>query len=169
MSPLQRLLLLPLLSPLLAVLLLASINPRPAVPMRLLIWASPAWPLGAWIGGAAAAGAALSAAATGFALRSAGGEPQERRRVRRRRDDDRENGGGPQPSATADRDWNPAWAGPTRAAADPPPTVSVPFRVIRKGRSEASAGTAPGAGISNAANAAATDGDGWEAPPTDDW
>jgi hypothetical protein len=51
---LQQLLLIPLLAPLLAVLLLGAINPRPQVALRLLVWTSPALPLGAWIAAAAA-------------------------------------------------------------------------------------------------------------------
>ena len=43
---LQRLLLLPLLAPLLAVLLVAALNPTPASRLRLLIWTSPALPIG---------------------------------------------------------------------------------------------------------------------------
>jgi hypothetical protein len=69
---LRRLLLLPLLSPLLAALLLASFNPRPNLSMRLLIWRSPALPIGLWIGAAAGGGALLSATATALALRQAG-------------------------------------------------------------------------------------------------
>lgn len=183
MSPLHRLLLLPLLSPLLAVLLMAALNPRPAVTMRLLIWVSPAWPLGAWIGGGAAAGAALSAAATGFALRSNGVELQERRRVRRRRDGDADEGPASQPRDTERRGWSSAWAGPTRSAGEPPPTVSVPFRVIKKGRGTASTGTGVSSGTGTSASAAADSsagvshgmnsgingGDDWDAVATDDW
>ena len=164
MSPLHRLLLLPLLSPLLAVLLMASLNPRPPVTLRLLVWVSPALPLGVWIGGGAAAGAVLSAAATAIALRSAGGELQEHRRVRRRRDADEDEGPAPPPRATERSGWGAAWAGPTRSAGEPAPTVSVPFRVIRKG-SDTAAGNNSGAshGMSSG------HGDGWDAVATDDW
>ena len=187
MSLLQRLLLLPLLSPLLAVLLLGALNPRPWVALRLLTWTSPAWPLGAWIGGAAAAGAALSAAAAGLALQTGAPVLGERRQVRRRPADDAEawdgfdegTRKGASPAETADsaagsNPWS-AWAGPTRAAADPPPTVSVPFRVIRKGRSTAptanstaAAAAAPQAATTSASAAAAA-GDDWGTPSSDDW
>ncbi|MFZ9952238.1 MAG: hypothetical protein ACO3FA_08105 [Vulcanococcus sp.] len=183
MSLLQRLLLLPLLSPLLAVLLLGALNPRPWVALRLLTWSSPAWPLGAWISGAAAAGAALSAAATGLALQS--GAPLvptgARRQVRWRRRDEREASDGfpettPPEDAAASPDsrtgWG-GWAGPSRAAADPPPTVAVPYRVIRKGSGHPAAqppkasatATAP-AGTHADASASA---DGWDSPMNDDW
>ena len=172
MSPLQRLLLVPLLSPLLAVLLTAAINQRPAVTVRLLTWISPALPLGAWMGGGAAAGAALSAAATGLALRGASGELQERRQVRRRREEaDRPEAEPRQPEQGG---WMPSWAGPTRAAADPPPTVTVPFRVIRKGRPDGGAAASAEARVrattvSTGDAAAGSDGDGWDDATTDEW
>lgn len=168
MSLLQRLLLLPLLSPLLAVLLLGALNPRPWVALRLLTWSSPAWPLGAWISGAAAAGAALSAAAAGLALQSGAPVPTgQRRQVRRRPRDGQEAWDGfpeaapPEdaPGSPASRtDWS-GWAGPSRPAADPPPTVSVPFRVIRKG---------PGSPAAQTATARAGS-DGWDSPMNDNW
>ncbi|MFM8259126.1 MAG: hypothetical protein ACKN83_04795 [Vulcanococcus sp.] len=193
MSLLQRLLLLPLLSPLLAVLLVGALNPRPWVALRLLTWTSPAWPLGAWIGGAAAAGAALSATAAGLALQTGTAVLGERRQVRRRPADDdgseawsgtdpgpRSPRWGAAPSSASDtpgsttNPWS-HWAGPTRAAAEPPPTVSVPFRVIRKGRGTASTATVadspattPQAGAIGMAVASAV-GDGWDTPTGDDW
>ena len=198
MSLLQRLLLLPLLSPLLAVLLVGALNPRPWVALRLLTWTSPAWPLGAWIGGGAAAGAALSAAAAGLALQTGASVLGERRQVRRRPADDAEawdgfdegTRKGASPAETADsaassNPWS-AWAGPTRAAAEPPPTVSVPFRVIRKGRGTAAAATgssasAPstpqsspvssssGSGAARATSTATAVGDGWDTHASEDW
>ena len=186
-SLLQRLLLLPLLSPLLAVLLLGALNPRPWVALRLLTWTSPAWPLGAWVAGAAAAGAGLSAAAAGLALQTGSPVLSERRQVRRRPDEEAEGWGGfddaprnPRRSTSStdaasapasSTPWS-SWAGPTRAAADPPPTVSVPFRVIRKGRgpSAPAAGSAasPAPQAATAKTATAT-GDDWGTPASDDW
>lgn len=175
MSLLQRLLVLPLLSPLLAVLLLGAVNPRPWVALRLLTWVSPAWPLGAWIAGAAAAGAGLSAAATALALQGGSSPLLERRQVRRRGSapwsppwDDNASGDSPEreaprreaPVRESGRATGAGWAGPTRGAAEPPPTVSVPFRVIRKG----SSASPPRSEASVAAV-----GDGWDAAPTDDW
>ena len=67
---LQRLLLFTLLAPLLAVLALAALNLSPAVSLRLLIWTSPALPLGSWLALAVGGGGLLSAAATSAALQS---------------------------------------------------------------------------------------------------
>ncbi|MFM2080885.1 MAG: hypothetical protein RLZZ219_1567 [Cyanobacteriota bacterium] len=208
MSLLQRLLLLPLLSPLLAVLLLGAINPRPWVALRLLTWTSPALPLGAWISAAAAAGAGLSATGALLALRGGASAPLPgRRQVRRRAE--AEPDGAPWPaearnpatgrSPSEPRDQGGGWAGPTRAAAEPPPTVSVPFRVIRRGSDGgtdvgadvgAGSGTDGGAGMGEgpgrrrraAATPASTAttwaggaamataaGDGWDAPVSEEW
>lgn len=187
---LQRLLLLPLLAPLLAVLLVGALNPRPATSLRLLIWTSPALPIGLWIAAAAGGGAALSAGATALALRGqsrvvvqrqrrgletpAQQEPWDlpRSEPSRRREAPVEAAGRGRPFAAA--------AGPVRAAGDPAPTVAVPFRVIRRaepgmGAAGASAAATAGAGAQAFATAAASPaagdagGDGWEAPPSDDW
>ena len=177
MSLLQRLLLLPLLSPLLAVMLLGALNPRPWVALRVLTWTTAAWPLGAWIGGAAAAGAALSAAAAGLALQTEPAPLLGRRQVRRGRDEQADDEPWtqtrPEPSEVAEARQSPwgNWAGPTRAAADPPPTVSVPFRVIRKGSARADAAAEQASARSRTTNAAtaAAVGDGWDNPSSDDW
>jgi uncharacterized integral membrane protein len=174
---LRQLLLLPLLAPLLAVLLVGAVNPRPAVNLRLMIWTSPALPLGVWMMLAAGGGALLSALGTGLALRAPG--PGLQRQVRRPAG----SGRSPEPweaaappSGTAPPPFNAAvGAGPSRAAGEPSPTVEVPYRVIRKGR--------PGPGhqsrepvaattVSAPTTAAATAGggaDGWDQPLSDDW
>jgi hypothetical protein len=166
-SALQQLLLLPLLSPLLAVLLLAAVNPRPAVALRVLVWTTPAWPLGAWIAAAAASGAALSGTATALALRQgsqstgpgSGAAPQSepaagphsQRRRRRPMQQEPQRG--------------PTTAGPSRSAGEPPPTVEVPFRVIRKARAQTPEPTTAQASSSEARVV----GDGWDQPLNDDW
>ena len=61
---LRRLLLLPLLAPLLAVLVIGTLNPRPPVRLRLLIWTSPPLPIGVWLLLASGGGALLSAGST---------------------------------------------------------------------------------------------------------
>lgn len=148
-SLLRRLLLLPLLAPLLATLAIGGINPRPLVSLRLLTWNSPELPLGAWIAAAAATGAAVSGGSAALALRQ--GSTSLRRKVRR----------GPAATASGFDDeaepWigrserqrrvrreqreeeSPAWqqappmaAWPARAAGEPAPTVSVPFRVVSR-------------------------------------
>ncbi|WP_411871245.1 hypothetical protein [Vulcanococcus limneticus] len=190
---LQRLLLLPLLAPLLAVLLVGALNPRPWVALQLLVWRTPAWPLGAWIGLAAAGGGALSAGATALALRTGGGPPGPgpRRSVAEVIGRRREAEPWPEdaaPSQAGRNTWggtNPAaesWFGPSRAPTDPPPTVSVPFRILRRGsagsaRPDGPARSAPASagaptGRASAAQAAASvtaTGDGWDEPSSDDW
>jgi len=158
---LRQLLLVPALAPLLAVLLLAAVNPRPRVSLRLLIWSSPTLPLGAWIAAAAAGGAGLSAAATALALRqgsqgawSAAAFPRERTSGRA--------AGPPQqgPQQAAQRPQPPAaGAGPSRAPGDPPPTVEVPFRVIRR----SSQAQQPAAAVGN------DNDDGWDQPTSEAW
>ena len=168
---LQRFLLLPLLTPLLAVLLVGALNPRPSASLQLLTWRSPAWPVGTWIAVAAAAGAGLSAAGTALALQG-GAAPPPSRQVRRsggnafRQEEGSEPSGRSrqrEPEASAPVNWG-GWAGPSRAPAEPPPTVSVPFRVIRKATTVA-APTAANKGSSEAGS----DGDGWDSSSSDDW
>lgn len=159
----RRLLLLPLLAPLLAACLTGALNPRPTVSLRLLVWQTPALPLGAWLAAAAAAGAALSGGAAGLALREP--SPSLRRQVRR--DPEATGSGSWQERGSATRErferesqqersqweraeprrsrqqWQAdsigegeqarAWAaGPTRQPGAPPPTVAVPYRVLRR-------------------------------------
>jgi hypothetical protein len=158
---LQQLLLIPLLAPLLAVLLLGAINPRPQVALRMLVWTTPALPLGAWIAAAAAAGAGLSAAAATLALRQTISSEQPPAPFR------------PGPAtrertapAAAPRPRPPAegWAGgPSRAPGDPAPTVEVPYRVIRRPPAEPSPAQA-----SREPQAQPVD-DGWDQPRNDNW
>ena len=149
MNALQQLLLLPLLAPLLAVLLVAALNPRPSVALRLLIWTGPALPIGAWIAAAAAGGAALSGAASALALRQGPtAAPQPTWREPRRE----------APPGQSQRPPAPRASGPSRPPGEPAPTVEVPFKVIRKGRSE----------TKEEAVATAV-GDGWDQPLNDDW
>ncbi|WP_094556530.1 hypothetical protein [Synechococcus sp. 1G10] len=172
---LQRLLFLPLLAPLLAVLLVAALNPTPASRLRLLIWTSPALPIGIWMALAASGGAAISAVLTALALQQPADQLLRRRSVESFGGDDRREPepweGMPERRARPARQEAPAWnAGPERAPQDPPPTVSVPFRVLRTGSAEA-----PGRAAAAPAAAAATpspgngDAEGWDTPSSDDW
>jgi hypothetical protein len=165
-SLLRRLLLLPLLAPLLGCLAVAAINPRPVISLRFLTWRTPALPLGVWIAAAAGAGAGLSGLATALALQE-GVRPPTRRRVpidpgapRRRTPPRRDPSPAAEPAAGAA-------PGPARSAADPPPTVSVPFRVIQRGGPAQRAGAAPTSTPSAAAAPSADDD--WSVPPTEDW
>jgi len=168
---LQRLLLLPLLAPLLLVLLVGALNPRPNLSLRLLIWSSPALPIGAWLALAAGGGAGLSAAAAALALQT--GPVSLRRQVRREPRDPMDSWEEP-PKAAAPPPPRQA-AGPQRPPGDPAPTVAVPFRVIRKGRSTAAAEPAAATSTSTATSTATATtqttamGDGWDRPGDDDW
>lgn len=168
MTVLQQLLVIPLLAPLLAVLLLGAINPRPPVALRVLVWTSPALPVGAWIAAAAAAGAGLSAAATTMALRQSGAADQSQGSFSFRRGHSAASGAEP---AAAPRPRTPAagWgAGPSRPPGEPAPTVEVAYRVIRRPAPDpATART----GRSDAPSAAVAQpvGDGWDQPLKDDW
>lgn len=192
----RRLLLIPLLAPLLAVLLVGALNPRPVLRLRLLVWSAPALPIGIWMALAAGSGALLSGGATALALRS--GAPALRRRLRqgsagaawqrpnrpRPAAEPEERG----PDVAAPDGAAPAggqWQWPRRAPQDPPPTVSVPFRVIRKGKGIGTAAATAGAsaprahaparasvptGPSSERSPAAADPDeSWDSPGQDDW
>ncbi|HBH72869.1 MAG TPA: hypothetical protein DDY43_05380 [Synechococcales bacterium UBA10510] len=209
---LQRLLLFTLLTPLLAVLALAALNLSPAVSLRLLIWTSPALPLGSWLALAVGGGGLLSAAATSAALQSGvaarrqvqlKAEAPGRRRESPAWDPAYSETAGQEttsPETTGRRsasrqnldreanNWNEPWAAnpaPARPPGAPPPTVEVPFRVIRKPARAASTSPdsqPPRAAATNAnasANARASDsasantsgGDGWDQslPEQEEW
>lgn len=172
-SVVKRLLLLPVLTPLLLVAALALLNPRPAVALRLLTWTSPALPIGSWLAMAVGGGGLLSAAATTAALQ--GGSPV-RRQVRMGTVPPGPRQAGRRPSPPPEPPI--AAAGPQRPPGAPPPTVEVPFRVIRKGTAaaagsiprkpeapsaQAGTGPAPQPAVANAV------GDGWSESASDDW
>ena len=176
---LKRVLLLPLLSPVLATLVVGAINPKPPVTVRVLTWTSPALPLGLWLAGASCLGAGLSAAGAALALQGGAPEILPRRSVRRRAErevwdeepaprahrttEPREDwGAGADPEAAA------PWAGPSRGAAEPAPTVSVPFRVIRKGQQGASNEPARATATTTAAVSTA-DPDDWGSSGAEEW
>ena len=193
---LRRLLLLPLLSPLLAATVLGALNPTPVLSLRLLNWTSPALPLGAWISAAALGGATLSGAGTSLALRPT--VAALRRRVRLERAapgwdaTPLEQGGNrrhsPSPGRAArGRGADPtesygrgsgasnfAAATPTPAPGEPLPTMTVPFRVIRRAdgaRPHAAPAEAAGPwSRSPGANAqAAAQQEDWDSPADEDW
>lgn len=175
---LYRLLLLPLLAPLLAVLLVAALNPSPSSRLRLLIWTSPALPIGVWMALAASGGAALSAGLTALALQQPGDQPLRRRAVQTSGGERRQpEPWDEQPEARArpgrQERQNPpaAYAGPERGPQDPPPTLSVPFRILRTGSGpgvSAQPAAAPAAATTTA-GAGHGDAEGWDTPPSDDW
>ncbi len=173
---LQRLLLLPLLSPLLAVLLVAAINPKPWVKVRLLTWSSASLPVGGWIAAAATVGAVLSGAGTALALQEQGSGLLPRRQVRRSRGSEPPMGSDGSTAAPHQNEgWGEdqarpsAWAGPARRAGEPAPTVSVPFRVIRKGSATQPAQSAQSTQKAPAEPASTTSADDWGTSQSDDW
>ncbi|CAK6693806.1 hypothetical protein VB716_05845 [Synechococcus sp. CCY9201] len=194
MTPLlRRLLLLPLLAPLLAVLVVAALNPRPPLRLRLLLWVSPPLPSGLWLATAGLAGAALSATATALALRGGSSGPTAAESppfAARRRSRTGAEAGSESWSEGAGRQepWDappPGTAGPGRSPGEPPPTVSVPYRVVRQGSATAQATTTtaaraawtaePRAAASRSAGPASSDGssadlgDWGTPPPGEDW
>ena len=153
----RRFLVVPLLAPWLLVLLVAGLNPRPTMSLRLLVWTSPALPIGTWLALVSSGGALLSLSATALSLQgrrsgplrfpgatavgAAGPWNRSRRAAARGGPDDDwlgdESVAADQPPVTP--------AGPGRSPGEPAPTVSVPFRVIRR---------ASGAGVQEKAGAA---------------
>lgn len=144
---LRRLLLLPLLAALAAVIALVLLNPRPLVSLRLLVWTSPALPIGSWLAIALGGGGLLSASATLAALQ-AGGPARERREP---------------PAMPAAAPQSP---GPERQPGAAPPTVAVPYRVIRKGTAAARPDSRSAPGQEPVVQAV---GDGWSDPRREDW
>ena len=198
---LRRLLLLPLLSPLLAASVLGALNPSPILSLRLLTWSSPALPLGAWITGAALGGAVLSGVGASLALgqqpaglrrrvlleRTAPGwgamPPEEGGHRRRSSGPGRsEPGRGQDPAETYARgprasEYAAATAAPHHAPGDPLPTMTVPFRVIRRpdggrptGRPTAPAEAAgPWSRSQGPEPQSVVEADDWDSPTNEDW
>ncbi len=163
MTLLRQLLLIPLLAPLLAVMLVGALNPRPTLSLRLLIWSTPSLPIGIWLLIASGGGGLLSAAATGLALRApAAGRPPQRQVRRPAR-----------PDAPVWEEARPpsSWdAGPSRPVGEPPPTVAVPFRVIRP-PIDRPAANAPVSGSASGHSAGPAPGanDDWGQDQEDSW
>ena len=130
MTRLQRLLLIPCLSPLLLSILIGCLNLGKGGSLRILTWELPKLPIGVWIALAATSGAVIG---SGGVL-AAGSSTQEtlQREVRQPytwQEDTSEQVTQRAATAAATMPW------PERDVRDPAPTVSVPFRVIRTGRS----------------------------------
>ena len=130
MSTFQRLLLIPCLAPLLALLALSATNVGDMTRLRLLVWTTPAMPLGAWTALAAGGGAA-GAALTAFLLLPAQ-RPLSRKRHSPVHPDVQETESPFNDSARRST----ATQGPERDVREPAPTVSVAYRVIQRPTSE---------------------------------
>ena len=142
----RRWLLLPLLLPLMASIAVGLLNRNQPSRLRLLVWTTPTLPLGSWVLIAAAGGALLSAGVTVGASAGAAVSPPTRRQVRYRPEPEPDfpdwDAGEPDPhngSSSADAQTNsrrapqaePSEPWPERSPHDAPPTVSVPFRVVK--------------------------------------
>ena len=130
MSTFQRLLLIPCLAPLLALLALSATNVGDKTRLRLLVWTTPAMPLGAWTALAAGGGAA-GAALTAFLLLPAQ-RPLSQKRYSPVHPNVQETESAVNDSARRST-TNP---GPERDVREPAPTVSVAYRVIQRPSSE---------------------------------
>ena len=151
MTRLQKLLLLPCLSPLAVALVVGGLNLRQPTALRLLTWRSGNLPMGAWIALAAAgsalftAGASLTAGATATPLRRQvhrpiGWESDAEPAWRPRSEDwprDADH-------SEATPSTNPTMVWPERDVRDPAPTVSVPFKVVKRGAGPFSTASARG-------------------------
>ena len=146
---LSRLLLLPTLAPFLVSLYVAVINPEPRIRVKLLTWEFPEISIGVWIAAASITGASLSGVATMLALSQTG--PHSRRFT---------YGSISGHAARAATLWgtessisesdhqhrqekaNPRAAQweepPLREPGEVPPTVSVPYAILRKPSSDKS-------------------------------
>ena len=132
MSTFQRLLLIPCLAPLLALLALSATNVGDKTRLRLLVWTTPAMPLGAWTALAAGGGAA-GAALTAFLLLPAQ-RPLSRKRHSPVHPDVQEQETESPVNDSARRST--ATPVPERDVREPAPTVSVAYRVIQRPTSE---------------------------------
>ena len=173
MTPLQRLLLIPCLSPLLLTLLVAGLNLGKGGSLRILTWQLPTLPIGAWMAIAAASGAALG---SGGALAASPQAPTLQREVRRPFEWPPEQSEPLDPPKPPSDPASVAW--PERDVRDPAPTVSVPYRVIRRGDTEsgATSDTASGTGWATRQSprtttdpSEAAEPDDWNQPLRDDW
>ncbi|QNI54690.1 putative conserved membrane protein [Synechococcus sp. BIOS-E4-1] len=167
MTPLQRLLLIPSLLPLLLTLLVGGLNLGKTGSLRILTWELPRLPLGVWMAVAATSGAVLGSGA----VLAAGSSTQQtlQREVRRpyswqeeSPELDSERAG----AAAATMPW------PERDLREPAPTVSVPFRVIRTGRTtkdSVAQSDLKERAVSDPAQTSTTVADDWDQPLPADW
>lgn len=171
----RRFLLLPLLAPWLLVLLVAALNPRPSLSLRLLVWTSPALPIGTWLALVSSGGAVLGLSASALALQGrrqpaarlfGGSRFQPGRRGRRSIDAMNE---AVDQGVAVDRPAGATAAGPRRAPGEPAPTVSVPFRVIRRATPSNAAAATPRTHATPGVSAATAGDDGWGEDGDEDW
>lgn len=127
MSRLQRLLLVPCLAPIVLVVVISAVQQRRPLSLNVLIWTTPALPLGAWTAMATVTGAGVSA--VGALLLRPGTKPLRRTQRQRVAAVDP-----PEPRMQDERAWDPSPSPvmPERDIRDPAPTVSVAYRVVQR-------------------------------------
>ena len=152
----RRVLLIPALAPFLAVLIISAFNREPSLRLKLLIWQSPALPLGAWSALAATVGASFSGVASLLLL-----TPTIRSSVSYQTSKE--------PAQTPFQPTDLPGYTATRVERDirdPAPTVAVPYRVIkRKATSKPSRSATPTTKTTDASSFA----DDWGDDPNQDW
>ncbi len=168
MTPLQRLLLIPCLSPLLLTLLVGGLNLGKTGSLRILTWELPTLPIGLWISVAATSGALLGSGGVLAAGCSTTQQPLQRevRRPFTWQEEPAEQDTQRAATAAATMPW------PERDVRDPAPTVSVPFRVIRTGRSakdSVAKSDRQEKVVSQPVQTATTSLDDWDQPIPTDW
>ena len=167
MTPLQRLLLIPCLSPLLLTLLVGGLNLGKAGTLRILTWDLPKLPIGVWMAMAATSGAVLG---SGGVLAAGSSTQQTLQREVRRPYTWNEESSEQDTQRAAKTAATMPW--PERDVRDPAPTVSVPFRVIRTGRSSKDSATQPEVRertVSEPVQTSTTVADDWNQPIPTDW
>ena len=170
MTPLQRLLLIPCLSPLLLTLLVGGLNLGKAGSLRILTWELPKLPIGVWMAVAATSGAVLG---SGGVLAAGSSTQQTLQREVRRTYTWQDDASEPEAQRAATTAATMPW--PERDVRDPAPTVSVPFRVIRTGRSSKDIATRREVKERTVSEpvqpvqASTTDFDDWNQPIPTDW
>ena len=168
MMLIRRVLLLPCLLPLVAVLVVSAMNRNGTTQLQVLIWRSPALPLGAWTAIAAAAGASLSGVA---ALLLVPGRAPLRRTLHQPIG----RAAAAEPEAFDPTEASAAPVMPERDIRDPAPTVAVPYRVIQRPmRSEAEPVATASRVHSHTAKQQVQDrnrdaDDDWDTDPDRDW
>ena len=168
MTSLQRLLLIPCASPLILLFLVAGLNLGKSGSLRILTWQLPTLPIGAWMVLASTTGAVLGCGGILAAGASSAQQPLQRE-VRRpytweeeisETDDQRID------SSAAATPW------PERDVRDPAPTVSVPFRIIRTGRTPSDSKARSETNKQEAkqpAQASSSAAEDWHQPISTDW
>ena len=161
MNRLQRLLLVPCLAPIVLVVVISAVQQRRPLSLNVLIWTTPALPLGAWTAMATVAGAGIST--VGALLLRPGTKPLRRTQRQRVAAVDP-----PEPRMHDERAWDPSPSPvmPERDIRDPAPTVSVAYRVVQRPTTAETRKPEPSPVSTTGSTDAA---DQWGEDPDQDW